>query len=286
MTHLAIALVLLSALLHAAWNFFAKGAQGGPAFVWLFGIFQVVLYMPLVLYLMVSQGAALSLLGLLFAFGSAVLNLIYFLLLSKGYEVGDLSLVYPLSRAIGPLISTVAAIALFAERPTLLAFSGGLLICGGVFWLTGDPRLLRQKAMLPGVVYASLTGIVIATYTLWDSYAVSQLLILPVIYQWSIDAIRLLLLTPYSLRHWQALRASWRRDKWRAVVVGSFSSLSYILVLAALSFSPVSYVAPMRVISTLFGVILGSRLLGEGDSWRRLSAAGAMVLGVIALSVG
>ena len=65
-----------------------------------------------------------------------------------------------------------------------------------------------------------------------------------------------------------------------------FSSLAYILILIALKVSPVSYVAPMRVVSTLIGVILGVGFLKEGDSIRRLGAAVMMVMGVIALSLG
>jgi len=64
------------------------------------------------------------------------------------------------------------------------------------------------------------------------------------------------------------------------------SPLSYILVLTALVFTPVSYVAPAREVSILFGAVLGARLLAEGDARRRLIAAGTMVLGVAALALG
>ena len=64
------------------------------------------------------------------------------------------------------------------------------------------------------------------------------------------------------------------------------SPLSYILVLTALVFTPVSYVAPAREISILIGAAMGARLLSEGDSKRRLVAAGAMVVGIIALALG
>ena len=53
-----------------------------------------------------------------------------------------------------------------------------------------------------------------------------------------------------------------------------------------MTFTPVSYVAPAREISILIGTALGARLLAEGERRRRLAAAGAMVLGVIALAVG
>jgi drug/metabolite transporter (DMT)-like permease len=139
---------------------------------------------------------------------------------------------------------------------------------------------------LPGIAIAGLTGIAIASYTLWDSYAVSHLLIPPLLFQWGLGACRALLLTPYAVRHWEGVRNAWQQDKWKVVFVAIFSALAYILVLIALATSPVSYVAPMRVISTLVGVLMGARFLGEGESLRRLSAAAAMVLGVIALSAG
>jgi uncharacterized membrane protein len=62
--------------------------------------------------------------------------------------------------------------------------------------------------------------------------------------------------------------------------------LSYILVLTAMTFTPVSYVAPAREISILIGTAMGARLLAEGDARRRMAAAGAMVVGIIALAIG
>jgi hypothetical protein len=59
-----------------------------------------------------------------------------------------------------------------------------------------------------------------------------------------------------------------------------------VLVLIALTVTPVSYVAPTREIGILVGALMGSRWLAEGDASRRLAGAGAMVVGVVALAVG
>jgi hypothetical protein len=53
-----------------------------------------------------------------------------------------------------------------------------------------------------------------------------------------------------------------------------------------MSFTPVSYVAPAREIAILIGTLMGARLLAEGDAPRRLAAASAMVLGIVALTLG
>jgi uncharacterized membrane protein len=68
--------------------------------------------------------------------------------------------------------------------------------------------------------------------------------------------------------------------------VALLTPLSYILVLTALISAPVSYVAPAREVSILIGTAMGARLLAEGDVKRRLFAAGAVVLGVVALALG
>ena len=95
-----------------------------------------------------------------------------------------------------------------------------------------------------------------------------------------------MLLTPFALRHRESARHEWRTHRFEVIGVALLVPLSYILVLTALQFTPVSYVAPAREISILIGTAMGTRLLAEGDVRRRLVAACAMVLGVLALSVG
>jgi uncharacterized membrane protein len=82
------------------------------------------------------------------------------------------------------------------------------------------------------------------------------------------------------------VRTEWRDHKLELLGVGVLGTLSYLFVLVALGFSPVSYVAPAREISILLGAVMGTRLLAEGDALRRLTASAAMVLGVVALAVG
>lgn len=286
MSLLALALVLVSAVAHATWNLFAKRAGGGPPFVWLFDALATLLYAPLVLASLLWTRPHLGGLALVFLAGTAPLHLTYFLLLQRGYRSGDLSLVYPLARGTGPLLSTALAILLFGERPSALALAGALSIVGGVFVLTGGPLRLRHAGADPAVLFALLTGVVIAGYTLWDKRAVSVVGIPPLLLNWTNGLGRTLLLTPVALRRWPAVRAEWREHRREAFGVAILSPLAYLLVLTALVFTPVSYVAPARESSILIGALLGTRLLAEGEPRRRLAAAGAIVLGVVALAVG
>ncbi len=288
MSPLALALVLTSAVLHATWNLLAKraGKSGGVVFVWLFTALSAVLFAPVAITVIVLEQPRLGPREVLFIAGSALLHIAYFTLLQSGYRVGDLSLVYPLARGTGPLLSTAAAIAFFGERPTALAVIGAGLIGVGVFVIAGGPRQRRHGESYNAVVYALLTGACIAAYTLWDKQVVSRFLVPPLVFDWSSNLIRTGLLSPFVLGRGDQIRAAWRAYRWEALGVAVLSPLSYILVLVALVSSPVSYIAPAREVSILIGAAMGSRLLAEGNARRRLLAAGAMALGVVFLIVG
>ncbi len=286
MTLLALVLVLVSAGLHAGWNYAAKGARGGVPFIWLTALLPSIIYAPIALGILVTEHVTLTPTQIAWASASAILQIAYFSLLYRGYAVGDLSLVYPIARGSGPMLSTIAAIALFSERPTVLAIMGTLLIGLGVFVLAGDPRKLRQSGAGPAVLFALATGVVIASYTIWDKQGVGGLHTPPLVYNWITNVAMVVLVLPYVARHRDLLRQQWTLYRRQALIVGIFSPLSYILILTALAFSPVSYIAPAREISILIGTLLGARMLAEGQARRRTLAAIIMVAGVVALALG
>ncbi len=286
MTAFALVLVLTAAVVHASWNMLAKRSRGGAAFVWLVAACSAVLYAPLALVAVVLQRPQLGWAEFGFMAGSAGLHLAYFLLLQRGYRNGDLSLVYPLARGTGPLLSTTAAVLFFGERPSAIALAGAALIGVGVFLIAGGPRHLQREQARWAVWYGLMTGVLIAGYTLWDKHAVSVLLIPPLLLDYGSNFGRMLLLTPAMPQRRRQVQLEWRQHRREVLGVAVLSPLSYILVLTALSFTPVSYVAPLRETSILIGALIGARLLAEGHTVRRLTAAGAMMAGVVALAVG
>lgn len=286
MTPAALGLVLGAAFIHATWNLLAKRVGGGPAFVWLFGSVSSLLYAPLAAAVVFIVRPHIGAVQLLFIAGTAVLHLVYFLMLQGGYRFGDLSLVYPLARGTGPMLSSAAAILFFGERPTPIAIAGTVLVGAGIFLLAGNPAALRGAGARRAVGFAVLTGATIAAYTLWDKRAVSVLGIPPLLLDWGSNLGRTLLVAPVAFARFDAVRAVWRTHRREVILVALLTPMAYILVLTALVFTPVSYVAPAREISILVGTAMGARLLAEGDVRRRMFAAGAMVLGVTALAVG
>lgn len=285
MTPLALGLILTAAVIHASWNLLAKQIGGGVAFVWLVATVATVIYVPANFVLDTFSRLTWTPTTLVFLFGSGVLQTLYFVTLQRGYKVGDLSLVYPLARGTGPLFATIGAVLLLGEQPTLLALAGAAMIVFGVFAMSFTG--IRHGANLRAAVgYGLLTGLFIASYTLWDKVAVSTLAIPPVLLDTTTALLRALLLLPLALRRWPEVTGLWRGHRWGVILVALFSSLSYILVLTAMQTTPVSYVAPMREVSILIGTIMGARLLAEGHLRARLAAAAMIVLGVIAIALG
>ncbi len=287
MTAAALALVLAAALAHATWNYFLKRARGGAGFMTLVAATAAVIWAPLAAGQWLYVGYEFRLVHLWPIVVSALVHTVYFLLLDRGYRHGDLSVVYPLARATGPVLTIGVAIAFLGERPGALALAGAALVILGAYLLTGNPLRLFSRDRPRGAGFALLTGCTIALYTVVDKIAVSHYLIPPIVFDWACLALRVVTLWPIAT--WQApdaLAASWRADRRWIVLVAILSPLAYILVLTAMAFTPVSYVAPARELSILFAALMGTRFLKEADARRRLVAASLIVAGIAGLALG
>ena len=288
MTGLAFFLVIVAAFVHASWNLLTKRVNAsGPALVWLFSTLTVLIYFPINLWFVLDQRPQLDGVALIFMLGTFVLHLAYFLLLQQGYRVGDLSVVYPLARGTGPTLSTIAAILFLGENPAAWALVGAGLVILGVFLLSGGVRALRGQHVSRALVFGLLIGCIIASYTIWDKIAVSMILVPPLILDYSSAVGRAVVLAPLALRpsRRDEVRHLWQSHRWSVIGIALLNPLSYILILTAMTFAPVSYIAPARESSVLIAVLMGVFLLKEGQLRRRLSAASIIVVGVALLAL-
>lgn len=287
MSALALLLVIVAALMHATWNYQLKKSGGGIGILTLSGVIATTWLTPIALY-MFWQGARLSPAAIAMMAGSGVIHLAYFLLLDRAYRAGgQLSVVYPLARATGPLLTILFAVIFLGETMSWLAAGGALLIGFSALMLTGNPAKLLGKDAKAGVGFALLCGTMIACYTVWDKQAVSVFLIAPIIFDWGANVARVSMLVPYTTaREPGAMSKAWRERRSTVLIVGVLSPLSYILVLTAMVFTPVSYVAPARELAILFAALIGTQVLNEGDTKRRLIASAGMVLGLAGLALG
>lgn len=287
MNSVALSLVISGALLHALWNLCAKKAAGGLPFVWLFGLVSLLVALPFGWVSWSANAAQLSGAAWLAIAASALVHALYSLVLQKGYRASDFSLVYPLARGTGPLFAVFGAILMLGEVPNFLGWLGIVAVLLGIVLIAGLTQAftLPSEKMRAGFVWGGLTGLCIAGYTLIDGWAVKTLGLAPVLYYFLGLLLRSLLLAPQALRRPQALCEQWRANRFYIIAVGVLAPLAYTLVLFAMTMAPLSYVAPVRELSMLLGVVLGARLLREAFVPSRVIGTVCMVVGVVLLAL-
>ncbi len=289
----AFALILLAGVIHASWNIAAKKANGDARFSFQTSVFNMLIWAPVGVTLgwNVVPGWGLTEWG--FVVLSGVLHIFYFIVLLRGYRRSDLTVVYPLARGSGPLLSSLVAVLFLGEKISLFGVAGIAGVVIGVFLVAGGPKLWR-KAQDPvqrervhkGIRYGVLTGGFIAAYTVTDSYAVKFLAMSPILLDYFGNLVRMVLLTPVALKDRATTARMWR-EQWKyALLVAAVSPVSYVLVLYAVQQAPISHVAPAREVSMLFAALIGGHLLREGDRLLRLLGALFIAAGVVALALG
>ena len=293
MSTLAFSLVVLAGLIHACWNIAAKKAGGDARFSFFSSVWMALIWAPVGLWAGWSVVPRWGWVEWGFIGASAVLHVVYFIVLLRGYRKADLTVVYPLARGSGPLLSSMVAIMLLGEQISALGVAGIVGVVVGVFLIAGGPGLWRaahdpqrQQRVRKGMVYGLLTGVFIASYTVVDGYAVKVLLMSPILLDYMGNFVRMALLLPVVLRDRPTARAMWLQQRKYALIVGAISPVSYVLVLYAMQTAPLSHVAPAREVSMLFAALIGGHLLGEGDRAVRLVGAVCIAVGVACLGLG
>lgn len=282
----ALALVLGAALLHATWNLAAKKAAHATHFMWLSAVCAAAMYLPVVGWILFTTPVAFGWREGLACAASAVVHFGYNVARQTAYRVADFSVVYPIARGSGPLLSFTAAVLLLGEKPTLLALLGMLLIVIGVLAISGGRAWFtvhRGGVELRGVMWGLIAGAFVAGYTVIDGWAVRYLLMSPFVVDICGNLFTSTVLARRALREPAEVGAQWRQFWPQIVTVATLGPIGYIAVLFAMKLAPVSHVAPAREVSMLVAAFFGAKLLDEGDVIRRVAYAGLIAAGVICL---
>lgn len=277
---LVVALVAGAAIAHAAWNVTVKktGASG-PSFIWAGIVVGAVVFAPFGIASLVDAGTDLAA-WLPLAVVSGVLQIVYFLVLQRGYRLGDVSVVYPLARGTGPLLSVIFAIILLGERPTWVALLGAGVVVAGVVVIGLAGGLTHARANRAGILYGLGVGVIIATYTLWDAAAVTIHALPPVGFYWGSVVVQLVLLAVPAIRRWPETVSTAKRH-WIAVLLfGVLGPLAYIFILFAIQLAPVSIIAPAREVSVVLVGLAGWLLFREPHPVQRLVGSVVVLVGV------
>lgn len=271
---LTLSLVLFAALLHASWNGLAK-ASGDPlvnlAVVTTTGGF---IALPFLFLLPVPSGETWVWLGL-----SAVIHFVYQLSLTRMYELGDLSQVYPIARGLAPLGVAVLG-ALFADEKIAPIQGVGLLLAScaiAVLGYSGAKGSSQQGA----VGMALFTALLIGLYTFSDGQGVRTVESPERFIAWSFFLGCVPFAVTAAVIRGRVGLIALRSDGLRAMGGGVMATIGYGIALWAMARVPMASVASLRESSVLFGALIGALLLGESFGPRRVVAALVLVGGLV-----
>lgn len=116
---LPLSIVLISAVIHAFWNFLFKKSSDSVIFIFWAKIFEVILYFPIIIFLLLIEDFNNK--SIIYIISTGLIHYFYWLFLSLGYNSSDLAFVYPVSRS-SPLIITFLSYLLFKEKVTIFGF--------------------------------------------------------------------------------------------------------------------------------------------------------------------
>ncbi|NLF01514.1 MAG: multidrug DMT transporter permease, partial [Anaerolineales bacterium] len=301
-TTTALLLILASTVTHAGWNLLSKQERPSAAFMLVANTLGMVLLAPaLVFYGSALRSFPLSVWLLVGVTG--VCQSIYFSGLAGAYRWGDMSVAYPLARAVPVVLVAAVSLALGQrDQFTLQALAGMALVVAGSLLL---PRqrfgVFRARDYVQlSTALALLAALGTAGYSLVDDHAL-RLLRESSSLKVGVVALTLLyaLLEGVSTSLWlgcavlarreerAALRRVLRQPLGRPWLAGLGIHLAYTLVLVAMAYvTNVSYVVAFRQLSIPVGAALGVAALGEPAHRPKLVGVALMFVGLVLVATG
>lgn len=294
MSSTALLLVLAAAFLHATWNYQLKKASPSLLFWPVSYLITLTICLPILLIYNPSLFSDIKPAGWVVISLSAPIHIAYAYILQYGYKQSDYSVVYPTARGTGPMLTVLAAIVILGERPSLMGLAGIFSILLGILFIASKASktdTTGNRKVLKGLLWGTLTGVCIAGYSFCDAWAVQQETgLTPLTFYFPALALRCVILWPIML-----FTTDWKKHlketltnpvQRKAVLCTSIGSPgAYILVLFAMTFAPLSYVAPGREVGMMVGVVVGAMLLKEKLTVKRILGVICMVLGVVLIGL-
>jgi len=250
-------------------------------------LFSALFYFPL--FLMNLGKSPVPPLGWGLIWISGFIHVVYTMSLTKAYDKGDLSLVYPLARS-APLFVTLWAVLFLKERLTMGGFMGIVFVVIGAYMIglraLGWRELVKPVSSLRDKPYqlALLTALLVSLYSIVDKIGVQH--VYPFTFYYLVLLTRLVLYVPFVFTtRYSSVMPEWRRNKRNILLIGIIQFLSYLLILYAMTLTKVSYIVAIRQISVVFGVLAGTALLKERYGLVRFVASSLIFLGAFLIGV-
>ena len=283
---LATILALISAIAHAAFGALQKGRHDpwlsrGAIDAWL-----CIISAPVALFMVPWPNAQIALI----LAGAFFIHFAYKVTMALAYERAAYTVVYPVVRGTGPLVTILAASVIFHEKFTALQWCGVACLSGGIL-LLALRNLAEEKLALAalkiGLLWAFLGGMLVALYTVYDAYGIRQAADPFTFLAWFffITAFDMPVVAWLRYRRME-LPPALGPLAWRGFVGALIAWVSFGGVMLATRLDKVGEAAVLRETSTVFAALIGWFILGEKVGPRRLFLMALVALGAVIVEFG
>ena len=222
--------------------------------------------------------------------GVVVIHFIYKMAMALAYEKAAFTVVYPVVRGTGPLITVIAAMLFFGEQYTALQWLGVACLSGGILLLALrnlSEEQIDMRALKVGLIWALAGGVMVAVYTTYDAWAI-RLSGNPLGFlAWffflsSIDFMILGALRYRKMAHPPRPIPLLLRGLAGALI----AYISFGAVMIATLIGKVGEAAVLRETSTVFAAFIGWFILKERVGPRKLALMCLIALGAVIMELG
>jgi len=272
--------ILLSSTVQALWNFGAKKTKVDKIALLTVGFFlNGLVLLPFCWYFNLfaqSQPGWMT-----YAVGSSVAHALYMILLGRAYAIGDISVVFPVSRGMGILGTAILSNIIGFDTTSTLGFVAIFIIISGIVALSSNEI---KSGQTKGLAYGVQVGFAIIFYSIVDSMGSKSMH--PLVFVTLLNMGAAIACSGYLVyARPGALSVTLKKHWWPSFYISSGGTVSYGLILWAFQNAPVSYVIAQREFSIVIAAFLGWKFLGEKFSRSKVMAVLLICLGVFALKL-
>jgi uncharacterized membrane protein len=281
MDYIDFLIVIASASMHAGWNFFAKTSRACKiATLWLGWLIAGFITLPFAIFITDFSGFNSS---WIFLFSLTIIaHAFYIYLLGMAYSIGDMSLIYPISRGVAIFCTVCVFIICGVEDVSSMGMMGILMLLLGITLIAF--KRLRDLEKRNVLIVAAKTGLCISIYTIIDKFSIEQ--IPPTFYMSLMFVLTPIFLTPFIFAKYSAqLKYVIKKNKIYSGCIGLVGFTTYLMIMFVLTRNTASYVVALREVSMVFGSVLGIIVLKEEVCIRKCLGIVVIVIGAYLIKI-
>lgn len=280
MDNFTFSMVLLAAVMHASWNFFTKKTKKDRlALLWIAHLYIMLFTIPIVPHGLFKLTLEYKLFICIFFTG--IIHSLYIIMLGWAYRIGEISLIYPISRGVGIFGASIGGSVLGIDSLSSFGVAGVCIIVLGVIMLGNSQYKDASNKALIGAVGL---GLLTASYSIIDRLGLNYIdpLSYCAVTFFSTGIILSIYVAIMRRDLIKDLKYSYFRD---GGFLGTTMFITYVIVLYAFEKAPVAYVVALREVSVAIAATLGIVMLKESRSIQKILGISILLLGAIAIKL-